>query len=452
MNSKEDLFQNAPVKKSVFQMAVPTVISSLVLVIYNMADTFFIGQTHDPLQVAAVSLTNAVFVMYMAIAQLFGIGGSAVISILLGKGEKEKAKSASSFCFYGSFIVGIIAGILILLFMNPLLTMLGSNHDTYQYSKDYLFYIAIGAPFILLANTFGHAVRGEGSSQASMIGGMIGTVINIILDPIFILTFNMGTAGAAIATVFGNIFGCLYYIYFLTKKSQSMSLKFRYCKNCASVAKTVLSVGIPAGINSALMSISTVLLNNALIPYGDAAVAAMGIVTKVYLFIVFIHMGISNGIQPLLGYCYGAGNRRRFIDILKFSGILTVICGSVLTLGYIVFSRQIMGLFINNSEVIQYGVPMLIAASLAGPVLGLMFLSINSMQALNRPLPATLLSLCRQGLFFIPLLFLLNHLFGLDGINYTQTVSDYLAIFIAIFMLFSSLKTFSSSLPESNLH
>ena len=449
MNNRKDLFQNAPISKSVFQMAVPTVISSLVLVIYNMADTFFIGQTHDPLQVAAVSLTNAVFVMYMAIAQLLGIGGSAIISILLGMGESEKAKNASSFCFYSSLIFGVIVGIAIILFMNPLLTILGSNHETYQYSKDYLYYIAIGAPFILLANTFGHAVRGEGASQASMVGGMIGTIVNIILDPVFILVFHMGTAGAAIATVLGNIFGCIYYLYFLTRKSQSMSLQLRYLKGCQQVAGRVLSVGVPAGISSALMSIATILLNNALATYGDTAVAAMGIVTKVYLFIVFIHMGISNGIQPLLGYCYGAGNRKRFIGILKFSGVLTVVCGSVLTVAYIAFGEQIMGVFIDNADVIQYGVPMLTATSLAGPVLGLMFLSINSMQALDCPLPATVLSLCRQGLFFIPLLFILNRIFGLNGINYTQTVSDYLVILIALFMLFTSLKkAFPTMDPE----
>lgn len=302
--------------------------------------------------------------------------------------------------------------------------ILGSRSETYQYSKDYLFYIAVGAPFILLANTFGHAVRGEGASKASMIGGMIGTIVNIILDPIFILLFHMGTAGAAIATVLGNVFGCVYYIYFLTRKSQSMSLNFRYFKSCGQIAMRVLSVGVPAGINSAFMSIATILLNNVLVPYGDTAVAAMGIVTKVYLFVVFVHMGISNGIQPLLGYCYGAGNRKRFMGILKFSGALTIICGSILTIAYIVFSKQIMEVFIDNSEVIQYGVPMLIATSLASPVLGLMFLSINSM----------------QGLFFIPLLFILNQIFGLNGISYTQTVSDYLAILIAVFMLFSSVK------------
>lgn len=439
MNSNQNLFQDMPIQKAVYRMAVPTVISSLVLVIYNMADTFFIGQTHDALQVAAISLTNAVFVMYMGIAQLLGIGGSAVISILLGQGENQKSKSASVFCFYSSLLFGIVAGALILLFMDPLLSLLGSNEATYQFSKDYLYYIALGAPFILLANTFGHAVRGEGASQASMIGGMLGTIVNIILDPVFILYLQMGTAGAAIATVLGNVFSCIYYIYYLTRKSKFMSLQLKYLKDCHQVAGRVLSVGVPAGISSALMSIATVLLNNALVPYGDTAVAAMGVVTKIYLFIVFVHMGISNGIQPLLGYCYGAGNRKRFMGILKFSGILTVICGSILTAIYILFSRQIIGVFINEPMVIQYGVPMLIATSLAGPILGLMFLSINSMQALNRPLPATILSLCRQGLFFIPLLFILNKTFGLAGINYTQTVSDYLAIVIALVMLVISI-------------
>ncbi|MBS6396650.1 MAG: MATE family efflux transporter [Clostridiales bacterium] len=451
MDQKQDLFQNAPIKKAVCQMAVPTVISSLVLVIYNMADTFFIGQTHDALQVAAVSLTNAVFVMYMAVSQLLGIGGSAVISILLGQGEQEKVRKISSFCFYASLLFGVAAGALILLFMDPLLSVLGSNEATYQFSKDYLIYIAVGAPFILLANTFGHAVRGEGASQASMVGGMIGTVVNIILDPIFILVLNMGTAGAAIATVLGNVFGCVYYIYYLKRRSPFMSYGLKHLKGCRQTAGRVISVGVPAGISSALMSIATILLNNELVPYGDTAVAAMGVVTKVYLFIVFVHMGISNGIQPLLGYCYGAGNRQRFMGILKFSGILTIVCGSILTAVYIVFSRQIMELFIDDPQVISHGVPMLIATSLAGPILGLMFLSINSMQALNRPIPAALLSLCRQGLFFIPLLFLLNQTFGLDGINYTQTVSDYLAIIIALFMLVVSIRKAMPAAQQSGL-
>lgn len=440
MEQNEELFKNAPVRKAVFQMAFPTVISSLILVIYNMADTFFVGQTHDAYQVAAVSLTNPVFVMYMAVANLLGIGSSALISILLGQQQKDKAKSASSFCCYASLISGAVIGALILIFMNPLLKVLGSSENTWQFSKDYLFYIAAGAPFILFANLFGHAIRGEGAAKASMIGGMIGTVVNIILDPIFILTFDMGTAGAAIATVIGNVFACVYYLYYFQKKSPLLSISPKYFFSGRDVAGKLISIGIPAGINSALMSVATILLNNALASYGDKPLAAMGIVTKAYMFIVFIHMGITNGIQPLLGYCYGAANKKRFTSIMKFSGALTVVCGTILSTAYIFGSRHIVGLFINDAEVISYGTEMLIATSLAGPILGLLFLSINSMQALNCPVPATLLSVCRQGLFFIPLLYILKAVFGLQGINYTQTVADYLAIVISLLLLKKSLK------------
>ncbi|MCI7812561.1 MAG: MATE family efflux transporter [Lachnospiraceae bacterium] len=444
MEQNESLFKDAPVSKAVFQMAIPTVISSLVLVIYNMADTFFVGQTHDAYQVAAVSLTNPVFVMYMAIANLLGIGGSALISILLGQQQKEKAKSASSFCCYASLGFGIVAGVLILIFLDPLLKILGSSENTWKFAKEYLFYIAVGAPVILFANSFSHAVRGEGAAKASMIGSMIGTVINIILDPVFILVLDMGTAGAAIATVLGNLFACLYYLYYFWKKSPLLSIHPKYFFSGLDVAKRLMSIGLPAGINSALMSVATILLNNALASYGDKPLAAMGIVTKAYMLIVFIHMGITNGIQPLLGYCYGAKNKKRFTSIMKFSGTLTVVCGTVLSAVYILCSRQIIGLFINDVEVIQYGTEMLRATSLAGPILGLLFLSINSMQAMDRPVPATLLSVCRQGLFFVPLLYLLKAAFGLHGVNYTQTVADYLTIVISLFLLRNSLKHFSN--------
>lgn len=316
MNQNEAVFRDAPVRTAVVRMAVPTVISSLVLVIYNMADTFFVGQTHDAMQVAAVSLTNPVFVMFMAIANLLGIGGS------------------------------------------------------------------------------------------------------------------------------------IYYVWYFMRRSSMLSIHPRHLRGDKHQMVQVVTIGIPAGVNSALMSIATVLLNNALVQYGDDSVAAMGIVTKAYLFIVFIHMGITNGIQPLLGYCFGAGLRRRFLDILKFSGILTVVCGTTLSAVYIIFSRQIVALFIDDASVITYGGPMLIATSIAGPILGLLFLSINSMQALGRPLPATMLSVCRQGLIFIPLLYILDAGFGLNGINFTQAVADYISIVLAIILLVQTLKAFKGK-PES---
>lgn len=439
-NRNQKIFSEMPVKKAVFKMAVPSVVSSLVLVIYNMADTFFVGQTHNAFQVAAVSLTNPVFVMFMAFANLLGIGGSTAVSIFLGERKKIQAKRTASFCCYASIILGIVSGILIIIFMNPLLKVLGSSENTYQFSKDYLFYIALGAPFIFFANTFGHTVRGEGAASASMIGGMIGTVINIIFDPVFILIFNMGTAGAAIATVLGNIFGCVYYIYYFKRKSHFLSINFKDFYFLGKAARKTVTLGIPAGVNSALMSGSNIVLNNKLVSYGDAPVAAMGVAIKVYLLIVFIHMGIANGIQPLLGYCFGAKKKERFIKIFNFSGFLTILIGTVLTAVYIIFSSEIIEFFINDREVIEYGKKMLIATSVSGPILGILFLCINSMQAVERPFPATLVSICRQGFIFIPLLYVLDKIFGLNGINFTQAVADYISIILSMILLKLSLK------------
>lgn len=440
MNDKKSLFTDAPISEAVTKMALPCVISSLILIIYNMADTFFVGQTQNAFQVAAVSLTNPVFVLFIAAANLLGIGGSAMISILLGQNKKEKVKSVSSFCCYASIIIGILSCLLILIFMNPLLKLLGSSPDTYQFSKDYLFYIALGGPFILFSNAFGHIVRGEGASNISMIGGLIGTIVNIILDPIFILTLNMGTAGAAIATVIGNIAGCLYYLWYFNKGESSLSLNPCYLAGEKKIMLQTTNIGIPSGINSALMSVSTILFNNVVVSYGDTPLAAMGIVTKIYLLIVFIHMGISNGVQPLLGYNYGCGNHKRFFSILKFSALCTVVLGTILSGVCIVFRYPIIRLFIDNTSVINYGAKMLMATSLAGPVLGILFLCITSIQALNNPFSSTMLSVCRQGIFFIPLLYALNFLFGLTGVIYTQAVTDYLTVIISVFFLKSSLK------------
>ena len=440
MKKKNNVFSEMPVKQAVFKMAVPSVISSLVLVIYNMADTFFVGQTHNAMQVAAVSLTSPVFVMFMAFANLLGIGGSTAVSIFLGEKNNQYAKAVSSFSCYISVILGIIFGILILIFINPLLQILGSSANTYEFAKDYLFYIALGAPFILFANTFGHTVRGEGAAAASMIGGMIGTVVNIILDPVFILTLNMGTGGAAIATVLGNVFGCIYYIYYFQKKSLNLSIFLKDFNIFGKAARKTITLGIPAGINSGLMSISNIVLNNKLAFYGDAPLAAMGVATKVYLLIVFIHMGIANGIQPLLGYCFGARKKERFVKIFNFSGLLTIILGIILTIIYIIFSSQIVEFFIDDNEVIKYGKHMLIATSISGPVLGILFLCINSMQAVDRPFSATIVSVCRQGFIFIPMVYILDFIFGLTGINYAQAAADYISIILSVILFKVSVK------------
>ena len=210
MNSNRDLFEKASVPKAVALMAIPTIVTMLVVVIYNMADTFFIGQTGDALQVAAVSLATPVFMVFMALGNLFGIGGSSAISRALGEKNEQRARQISAFCCYGSLGVGILMTLIFILFMDGILKMIGASPATIDYARQYLTFVAIGAPFVMFGTAYGNIVRGEGAAKESMIGNLIGTITNIILDPIMILWLGWGVSGAAVATVLGNVAACTF--------------------------------------------------------------------------------------------------------------------------------------------------------------------------------------------------------------------------------------------------
>ena len=227
MNSNKQLFEEAPVSKAVAVMAIPTMISMLVVVIYNMADTFFIGQTGDPMQVAAVSLATPVFMVFMALGNLFGIGGSSAISRALGEKKIERARQISSFCCYGSLGLGIIMSLGFLVGMNGILKLIGASENTIGFARDYLTYIAFGGPFIMFGTAFGNILRGEGAAKESMIGNMIGTVTNIVLDPIMILMLGWGVVGAAVATVIGNIAASAFYLLYFLRKKSSLSIRLK---------------------------------------------------------------------------------------------------------------------------------------------------------------------------------------------------------------------------------
>ena len=227
---EHELMGKVKISTAVTKMAVPSVISSLVTVVYNMADTFFVGQTGDPLQVAAVSLTNPIFILMMAFANMFGMGGSAVLSIAMGEKNEKRARNASSFVTWASVITGVVFAAVLLIFMNPVLSLFGANAETYEFAKGYTFHISYGAPFIIWSAAASFIVRAEGASKEAMIGSMIGTVANIILDPVFISVFGMGTAGAAIATTIGNILASAYYLWYFLKKSRVLSVRWKYFK------------------------------------------------------------------------------------------------------------------------------------------------------------------------------------------------------------------------------
>lgn len=431
---EHELMGKLKVSKAVAKMAVPSVISSLVTVVYNMADTFFVGQTGDPLQVAAVSLTNPIFILMMAFANMFGMGGSAVLSMALGAKDERRAKNASSFVTYASLIVGVVFALILIVFMDPILALFGANAETYEFARGYTFHIAYGAPFIIWSAAASFIVRAEGASREAMIGSMIGTIANIVLDPIFISVLGQGTAGAAIATTIGNVMASGYYLWYFLRKSRMLSISWRYFTVRGGIMTKICSAGLPTAIFSALMSVSTIVLNQLLVVYGNDPVAAIGIVFKANMFITFLQMGLANGVQPLLGYNYGAGNMERFREVESYTKKCCLAAGVIAAVLYFVFREEIISLFISDSDVIAYGVQMLIAYMLSGPVIGILFVNMNCMQSVGHAFPATVLSVLRQGILLIPLLYLLRALFGLNGVILGQSVTDYIAVILSIFM------------------
>lgn len=440
---REKIFSSYPIPKAVAALAVPSVLSSIVNVIYNMADTYFVSLMKDTNATAAVSITMPVFLFFVAFGNIFGVGGSAYISRSMGEGKSKKVKKISAFSIYSSLLAGAVLLTLILVFIKPLISALGAANDAvYDYGYDYLKYIAIGGPMIVTSITASNLVRGEGAAKESMIGMMIGTVTNIILDPIMILSLNMGVGGAAIATVIGNIASVIYYAIYLMRGNSSLSCNPARFSAREGIAKNVIPIGIPAAINNILMSVSNIILNNFMEDYGSEAIAALGIAMKVNMLIVFVQMGTGMGIQPLIGYSYGAKNMDRLRKTMKFTMLCTFVIGTLLTVIYFAFTPQIINIFNGerNQLVTEYGVKILRGLNIAGPFIGILFVYNFAFQGMGKPIPSLILSLGRQGLIFLPFLILMSKYVGFNGIVYAQSTADLACIILAIIM-FSAIKS-----------
>jgi multidrug efflux pump len=448
-----DVFEKDPVPEAVLKLAVPTVLSMLVTVLYNMVDTFFVGQIGDPNQVAAVSIATPIFLLLMAAGNMFGVGGSTFLSRALGEKKYDKVKHISSFSFYGCIIAGLAGGFIFVIFSNSILTVSGASENTLGFARTYLFWIAWGAPFVVLSSAFANLIRGEGAANVSMNGMMLGTVANIILDPLFILPqvsigsfhvrlLSMGVGGAAIATVIGNVLTVVYFLLYIRSGKSALSLSLKQFRIGGGILSGIVSIGVPASLNNILMSASNIFLNKFLAGYGDIPIAAMGIAMKANMLVVFIQMGLAIGAQPLLGYNYGAKNYGRMKAVMKFSIICNVISGSLLMIVYVLFTRRIVSLFIPNEAVISEGIRMLRALMLSVPVLGIMFVFEFAFQAFGRAAETLMLSVSRQGFVFIPMLFLGRAVAGLDGVILAQPVADILAVFISLGMFMAMKKEF----------
>ena len=307
MNNEKniEIFRNAPVPKAVISNVIPSIISMIMVLVYNLADAFFIGQTKDALMFAAVSLATPVFLIFMAVGMLFGIGGTSFISRSLGQGDYDKAKKISSFCFWTGLVVGIVSTVSIVLLAEPISWGVGASAESIGYTKQYLGIVALGIPFLIMSNIFSNVLRAEGHAKIAMAGVIIGNVVNIVFDPIMILGLRWNVAGAAIATVLGNLVSAAFYLVHLLSPKTMLSIKLKDYRAGQGIASGVFAIGVPASLNSILMSTSNIIINNVMKDYGDMAVAGLGVAMKVNMIAVMLLIGLGSGVQPLLGYCFG---------------------------------------------------------------------------------------------------------------------------------------------------
>ena len=436
MNSSKavELFEKAPVSQAVWKNALPAMAAMLIVLIYNLADTFFIGQTHDALQVAAVSLAMPVFLMFMAAGTVFGMGGTSVISRALGQGRTEYAKKVCSFCMWGCVVVGVVMSALFLIFMDEILSLVGASPDTWDYAKSYLTIVSLGGPFVLISNCYSNVVRAEGRSSQAMMGQIIGNLLNVVLDPIMILGFGWNIAGAAIATVTGNVAGALYYILYFTGGKSTLSVSIRDFTLKDQVCSGVLAIGVPAALGSLLMSVSQIIINSQMTQYDDMAVAGMGVAMKVVTITGMVCMGLGQGVQPLLGYCVGAKLWERFKKALRFSLVFSLALGVTLTAICYLFANQIVGAFLTDANAYSYAVQFSRILLTTSSLFGVFYVLIHTLQAMGAATPALVINLSRQGIIFIPALFILQAAVGITGLVWAQPVADILSIGLALFL------------------
>lgn len=430
-----EIFRDAPVSKAVISNVIPSIISMIMVLVYNLADTVFIGQTKNDYMVAAVSIATPVFLLFMAVGMLFGIGGTSLISRMLGEERHEEAKKVSSFCYWTGLIVGIVSMVVIFIFAEPICRAVGASNDTIKYAKQYLQIVSIGIPFLIVSNAFSNIIRAEGNAKIAMQGMVVGNLVNIVLDPIMILYFGWNVAGAAVATVLGNLYSAFFYTKHMLSKKCILSIKPSDYQAKNGVLAGVFAIGIPASLNSILMSASNIVINNVMMGFGDMAVAGLGAAMKVNMIVVMLLIGLGTGVQPLLGYCFGAGNKKRYMAVLRFSLMLALGLSLIMTLICYIFALDLVKVILDDPAALDFGRSFSRIYILSGPIMGVLFVMINAIQSTGAALPSLILSISRQGLLYMPILYTFTKIFDeARMMALAQPVTDYLAALVAIIL------------------
>ena len=432
---ENELFVSMPVKKTYFKLALPVVLGMAVSLVYNLVDTWFIAGTQNTALVAGVSLCAPVFTLMVAFGDIFGLGGSTAISRLLGQKRNQDAAGVSVFCIYAAILLGIAVAVLMLIFRLPILHLLGARSDTINYASSYYVWLALGAPAIILNIVPGNLLRTEGLAKEAMLCTIIGALINVILDPIFIFTLGFGAGGAAAATVLSNVISDILLFVTLHQKAKFLSISLHDFAVSAPVLRDILFIGIPASITNLMQSLAILLTNRFLLPYGTGQVAAYGIAMKVNMVCILILVGFAFGAQPLLGYNYGAGNRDRLKEIIRFDIQIQVITASVFALISFVSAPALIRLFMQDSAVVSAGALILRCVMLSAPAIGIILVCTTLFQAEGKSLPALILAISRQGIVLVLCLVGMSHFFGYIGVLLSQTASDVITLGIALLLM-----------------
>ena len=442
--NKEDkriftLSEEKPVK-AVVKMGVPLIAGMFIMVLYNLVDTYFIGLMHDDYQLAAVNLAYPVMMITIAVSNMIGTGSSSLIARSLGADDREKADHTLTVGFMLTVINSMIVAAVGLIFLQSIVQGLGAKDNTTIYTEQYVRIILIGSIFTMGNYTFGQLLRSEGSVKYSIVGMIVGTIVNIILDPIFIFTLHLQIQGAAIATIIGNGCGMAVSLLFYIRGKTLLKPSLKYIKPTAEILKEIFWVGVPASLETLLTSAAYIVNNNLAVGYGELTVAAMGIAQKVLSLGNYIYQGFAAGTQPIMGYNYGAKNYTRMMNVLK-AGVMVVSGTELVLMGlYGIFAPLLIGIFTESAEVILIGTMVLRTLMFILPFVGAVSMCRMSFQAMGKPQYAFGITLVRQLILYVPLLLLLNYIFGLGGMLWAQPVTEMIMMVSSIFLLYGVIR------------
>lgn len=436
----DELFTKAPIPKAYFKLALPVVISMVASMIYNLADTFFVSHTGNADLVAGVAICTPLFSIMIALGDIFGLGGSALVSKLLGQKKEDLARRASSFCFYGAIILSIIVTLILLVFEGPILSAFGTTANIYPYAAQFYRIMATGALIIIVSLVPLNLLRTEGLAKESMIGSVAGLIVTIALDPIFIFPMGMGAGGAALATVIGYLVTDVVLIYMVLKHCKVINMNWHAIHVSKAVFGSILAIGIPASITNFMQAFGTAILNNYLAIYGAKQVAAFGIASKIYLIVMLVMIGFAFGSQPLIGYNYGAKNMKRFREIVRFDILVEVVFAVIFAGILILVAPWIVRLFMTDKTIVSAGTLLLRSLLMTTPFIGAILAFTTIFQSTGKALGALVMAISRQGVIFLVVIIAMHAWFGYLGVVFAQPIADVITCGIGYWLFHEDFK------------